>query len=312
MDLNQIDIKMDYRKIIRSRELRIWLLTFLNWVPDRVMLKWQYWLQTGRRLNLKHPTRYTEKLQLYKLKYHNPDMLRCTDKYEVRAYIREKGFEEYLIPLIGVYDRVEEVDFGKLPKRFVAKTTDGGGGNQVYVCLDKSTVSEEMFKRLLQSWMSARKVKKQVGREWAYENGFPRRILIEELLEGETEKGLCDYKFFCFQGHISYIYGISDRHLGQSAQFGIYDRDFHKLEVIRNDERPQEGALPKPSNFDKMVDIAEKLSRDFPHVRVDMYNISGRIYLGELTFYDGSGYMSFTPDSFDEELGRNFDVSKFV
>lgn len=300
---------MNYRSIIKSRELRVKILTFLCWIPDSIMLRLQYWLQTGRRLNLKNPKRFTEKLQLYKMKYRNPDMLRCTDKYEVRKYIEEKGFGEYLIPLIGVYDSVEEIDYSKLPNKFVAKTTDGGGGNQVLICKDKHTLSEEVFKERLKGWMSARKVKKQVGREWAYENRYLRKIIIEELI-GNGNEDLIDYKFFCFDGKLSYIYGLSDRNMGKSVQLGVYDPNFNKLDVSRNDERPQYIPLPKPLNFDMMIKIAEGLSKDFPHVRVDLYNIDGRIYFGELTFYDGSGYMTFTPDSFDEELGRDFDIAK--
>lgn len=304
---------MNYRNIIKSRDLRVKLLTFLSWIPDNIMLRLQYWLQTGRRLNLKNPKRFTEKLQLYKMKYRNPDMLRCTDKYEVRKYIEEKGLGEYLIPLIGVYNSDEEIDYSKLPNTFVAKTTDGGGGNQVLICKDKATLSEEVFYIRLKGWLSARKVKKHVGREWAYENDFPRRIIIEELIGADNvKKDLSDYKFFCFNGKVSYIYGISDRKVGVSAQLGIYDRDFKKLDVSRNDERPQDIPLLKPLNFDKMISIAECLSKDFPHVRVDLYNIAGKIYFGELTFYDGSGYMTFTPDSFDFDLGKCFDITNFV
>ena len=299
---------MNYRNIIRSRKLRIKILTFLGWIPDSIMLRLQYWLQTGRKLNLKAPLRFTEKLQVYKMKYRNLEMLRCTDKYEVRKYIEDKGFGEYLIPLIGIYDNVEEIDYAKLPNQFVAKSTDGGGGNQVFICKDKYSFLEKDFKARLKSWMSVRKAKKQVGREWAYENNYPRRIIIEELI-GSSNEDLKDYKFFCFNGRVSYIYGISDRHIGESVQLGIYDNKFNKLNVSRNDERPQEVPLPKPLNFDKMIAVAEGLSKDFPHVRVDLYNISGSIYFGELTFYDGSGYMSFNPDSFDEEMGRDFDIA---
>lgn len=299
---------MNYRNIIRSRKLRIKILTFLGWIPDSIMLRLQYWLQTGRKLNLKAPLRFTEKLQVYKMKYRNLEMLRCTDKYEVRKYIEDKGFGEYLIPLIGIYDNVEEIDYAKLPNQFVAKSTDGGGGNQVFICKDKYSFLEKDFKARLKSWMSVRKAKKQVGREWAYENNYPRRIIIEELI-GSSNEDLKDYKFFCFNGRVSYIYGISDRHIGESVQLGIYDSKFNKLNVSRNDERPQEVPLPKPLNFDKMIAVAEGLSKDFPHVRVDLYNISGSIYFGELTFYDGSGYMSFNPDSFDEEMGRDFDIA---
>jgi acid phosphatase class B len=110
---------------------------------------------------------------------------------------------------------------------------------------------------------------------------------------------------------VEYVYGISDRRLGVSAQFGIYDKNFNKLNVDRLDERHQDDALPKPKNYDKMVEIAEKLSGTFPEVRADLYNINGTIYFGELTFYDGSGYMRFSPDSFDFEMGQKFDISTF-
>lgn len=303
---------MNYKNIIKSRELRVKILTFLNWIPDSLMLKIQYRLQTGRKLHLKCPKRFTEKLQLYKLKYRNPDMLRCTDKYEVRQYIQEKGLGEYLIPLIGIYDKVSNIDFDVLPNRFVAKTTDGGGGNQVLICTDKNLLPEIKFRETLNRWMRTKKTKKQAGREWAYENGFPRRIIIEELIGADKSTTLCDYKFFCFSGKVSYIYGLSDRKLGESVQLGIYDHDFNKLEVSRNDERIQKEALQKPPKFDEMKKIAEMLSKDFPHVRVDLYNIDGQIYFGELTFYDGSGYMSFTPDSFDEDMGNKFDITLFA
>lgn len=302
---------MNYKNFIKSRRLRVLMLTFFSWVPDSIMLRIQYRMQTGRKLNLKNPKRFTEKLQLYKMKYRNPDMLRCTDKYEVRKYIEEKGFGEYLIPLIGVYNSVGEIDFSKLPNKFVAKTTDGGGGNQVLICKNKHTLSKEVFKEQLKGWMSARKVKKHVGREWAYENDYPRRIIIEDLI-GSNETDLIDYKFFCFHGKVSYIYGLSDRNMGQSVRLGVYNKEFRKLNVSRNDERPQDIPLTKPLNFEKMISIAESLSKKFPHVRVDLYNIAGNIYFGELTFYDGSGYMTYTPDSFDEDLGDNFDISSFA
>lgn len=303
---------MNYRNIIKSRELRVRILTYLAWIPDSLMLRLQYWMQTGRKLNLKTPVRYTEKLQLYKLKYRNPNMLRCTDKYEVRGYIEEKGYGEYLIPLVGVYNSVAEIDFDALPNQFVAKTTDGGGGNQVLVCRDKCALGKEVFMERLGGWMAARKVTKTAGREWAYENGFPRRIIIEKLIGApEGVKDLIDYKFFCFNGKTSYIYGLSERYMGESVQLGVYDRNFVKLNVSRNDERPQENPLPKPLNFESMLAVAEELSKEFPHVRVDLYNVEGKIYFGELTFYDGSGYMTFNPDTFDEEMGRDFDVSNF-
>lgn len=135
-------------------------------------------------------------------------------------------------------------------------------------------------------------------------------MVINNIIE--VVDGLNDYKFFCFNGKVEYIYGLSDRNLGQSVQLGVYNRKFEKLDVSRNDERPQDKPLSKPLNFDKMISFAESLSKDFPHVRVDLYNIAGNIYFGELTFYDGSGYMTFNPDSFDEEMGMKFDINSFV
>ena len=303
---------MNYKNFIKSRRLRVLMLTFFSWVPDSIMLRIQYRMQTGRKLNLKNPKRFTEKLQLYKMKYRNPVMLRCTDKYEVRKYIEEKGFGEYLIPLIGVYSTVEEIDYAKLPNSFVAKSTDGSGGNQVLICKNKETLSENNFREQLYEWMHARKVKKQAGREWAYENDYPRRIIIEELLFPEDSKlGLLEYKFLCFNGKVSFVEGLSERVLGKSVLLGFYDKNFNKLNVKRTDVKTQEKPLQKPINYDVMLKIAECLSKDFPHLRVDTYNINGKIYIGELTFYDASGYRVFNPDSFDYELGRDFDISSF-
>lgn len=294
---------MNYRNLIKSRELRVKLLTFLNWIPDGIMLRLQYWLQTGRRLNLKSPKRFTEKLQLYKMQYRNPDMLRCTDKYEVRKYIEEKGFGEYLIPLIGVYDTIDAIDFAKLPNKFVAKTTDGGGGNQVFICKDKNTLSEVAFRERLSAWMDARKVKKQAGREWAYENDYPRRIIIEKFIEDNVGGDLCDYKFFCFDGEPHFCQLIQDRSTNETIDF--YDMEWQHL--------PFRGLNPlcgsatniasKPGGFEKMKKIARRLSDGFPFVRVDLYSVQGRVYFGELTFYPASGYGHFTPDCWDEKLG---------
>lgn len=302
---------MDYKKILKSRKARIFILSLLNWIPNNLMVRIQYRIKTGRKLNLKNPKRYSEKLQIYKLKYRNLDMLRCTDKYEVRKYIEEKGYGQYLIPLIGVYDQVDDIDFAMLPHNFVAKTTDGGGGSQVFICYNKGLISETDLKNRLNGWMSTYKSGKHFAREWAYENGYPRRIIIETMI-GKEGEDLIDYKFFCFDGEVKYIYGISDRNLGRNVSLGIYDSEFNKLNVYRCDERIQEFSLPKPKNFETMKSIATELSKDFPHVRVDLYNVDGRIYFGELTFYDGSGYITFNPDSFDEEMGRCFDIKSFT
>lgn len=310
-------MKFNYKKIIKSRSLRIKILSLLAWVPDIVMIPLQYRIHTGRKCNLKHPKRFTEKLQIYKLTYRNSLMLRCTDKFEVRKVIKELGYAHLLIPLVGVYDNVESLDFEVLPKSFVIKTTDGGGGNRVFICKDKDSLDKEEFIAMLHMWMKGTKGK-PAGREWAYENKYPRRIIVEALISefnerrndenihNEQDLGLIDYKFFCFNGKVGFIYVISKRKIGIGGDLGIYTRDWTKLNVIREDEFPAPYVLPRPENFNEMVKIAEDIAQNFPHVRVDLYNVNSKVYFGELTFYDGSGYMKFKPDSFDIEAGTMF------
>lgn len=303
---------MNYRSIIKSRDLRIKILSYLGWVPDGIMLRLQYWLQTGRKLNLKNPRRFTEKLQFYKIKYRNPDMLRCTDKYEVRNYIKERGMDEYLIPLIGIFDTVKEIDFNALPRQFVAKTTDGGGGNQVLVCKDKGKLLEADFYERLNGWMSMPQKSKPSGREWAYENHFPRKILIEQLIGGEEMTDLPDYKFYCFDGRPHYCQLIQNRSKEETIDF--YDMQWNHMPFYGLNPTAKSSAnlAVKPQQFEKMKQIAEKLSKDYPFVRVDLYCVNQSTFFGELTFYPASGYGYFTPDEWDFYLGDLFHLENLA
>lgn len=310
---------MDYKKIFKSRELRFKILSLMDWVPDSIMLRLQYWIQTGRKLNLKNPKRFTEKMQVYKMKCRNSDMLRCTDKYEVREYVTEKGLKDILIPLIGIYNNVNEILFENLPNQFVAKTTDGGGGTRVYICKDKDKTSKDKFLGLMDDWMRSPKPKKHFGREWAYENNYPRRILIEELI-GNTpvqnspigggkdcylncnQDSLLDYKIFCFNGEPKLLY-ISDN---EKQELVFLDLEWNVLPFLRRDYHPIEIIPQKPANLEQMIAMARQLAQPFPHVRVDLYNVNGKIYFGELTFYTSSGYINFEPDNVDFILGKYF------
>lgn len=297
---------MDYKKIIKSRETRLRILRTLDFIPDKTMIKMQYFIKTGRRLNLKNPQRYTEKLQWYKLYYRDPLMQQCADKYDVREYVRSKGLGYILNECYGVYERVEDIDFDSLPDQFVLKDTLGGGGNSIIICKDKATFDFENAKKQMQKWLSIDSNKKNEGREWVYQ-GRKHRIIIEKYIESNpSEGGLVDYKFFCFNGEPKYLYVIADRILGQIAGLGIFDVNFELLSVIRTDERPLERNIEKPKNFDEMIDIVKIISKDFPHVRVDLYNQDGNIIFGENTFFDGSGYHKYEPDEFDYELGSYF------
>lgn len=296
---------MNYKKIIKSQQLRFRIMRLLQWVPDCIMIRLQYRVKLGFWPNLKHPERYTEKLQLYKMKYRNPIMHQCVDKYEVRKYVESKGLGHILNELYGVYDSSDEIDFSKLPDKFVVKTTTGGGGQNVIVVTDKAKCNIVELKGKLALWENANNLGALAGREWAYKDCKPR-IIIEKFLINNEKGHLVDYKFFCFNGEPKFLYVVADRDPGNYAYIGIYDIKFQKLPVYRCDELRPDYVVPKPLNYEEMIEIARKLSVDFPHVRVDFYNIDGKIYFGELTFYDGSGYFHYDPDSFDFEMGRCF------
>lgn len=298
---------MDYKKIIRSRNVRLTILKALRFIPDKAMLQMQYLIKTGRRLNLKDPKRYTEKLQWYKLYYKNPLMIQCVDKYDVRAYVESKGLGYILNECYGVYDSVEEIDFSKLPKQFVLKDTLGGGGNSVILVKDKDTIDLETVKMQLHKWVNEDYRAKSGGREWPYYSGKKHRIIIEKYIPAnEKDGGLIDFKFFCFNGIVEYLYVVADRKLGQPSGFGIFDKDFNRLIYRRVDEKPLERQISKPGNYQELIAVAQKLAADFPHARIDFYNQNETLLLGEITFYDGSGYMKFDPDGFDFEMGEKF------
>lgn len=297
---------MDYKKLIKSRSVRLAILKGLRFVPDRPMIKLQYRIKTGRRLDLKNPRRFTEKLQWYKLFYKDPAMVQCVDKYDVRAYVERKGLGHILNECYGVYDRVEDIDFQKLPRQFVLKDTLGSGGNSVIVVTDQSAMDLDGVKAQLRKWVGENNRAKSGGREWPYYSGKKHRILAERLIAAEAQGGPVEFKFLCFQGKAEYLYVLADRDLGNKASLGIFDKDYHRLPGRRMDEAPLECSIPKPKNFDSMREMAQKLAEDFPHARIDFYNENGQIVFGEITFFDGSGYMKFEPDELDFDMGGKF------
>jgi hypothetical protein len=292
---------MKYKKIITSRRSRLIILKFLDFIPDRFMIYIQYYISTGRVLNLKNPRRFTEKLQWYKLYYRNKLMTKCADKYMVREYVISKGLKDILIRLYGVYDKADQINFKDLPNSFILKTTNGSHTN--ISCIDKPNLNIKNVKNNLNKWIEEWAGK--VGREWAYYDINPK-IICEKLLVSNDTYGLDDYKFFCFDGEPYCLYVLVDRESESGLRLGIYDLKFNKLKYKRSDIEPIEDHIEKPKNFEKMVEISRILSKDFPHVRVDLYNIDGKIYFGELTFYDGSGYKGFEKDEFDYLLGNKF------
>ena len=297
---------MDYKKIIKNQNIRFKILKFLNFIPDKTMVKLQYRIKTGRKLNLKNPQRYTEKLQWYKLNYRNPLMTKCADKYTVREYIESKGLGHILNELYGVYDNVNEIDFDKLPNKFVLKTTNDSDTN--IFCKDKANSDLEEIKKKMNKKIKER-TQIPLAREWAYNNS-KRRIICEKLLEDKDTKdnSINDYKFLCFNGKPEFIVYDVDRYLGHKRNF--YDTTWKYLNI--SSDCPNFGDIvERPEKLEEMLEIAKILSENFPAVRVDLYCVQNKIYFGELTFYPWSGYVKFEPDKFDFVLGEKFNLTSY-
>ena len=298
---------MDYKKIIKSRKTRLKILELLGFIPDKYMIQFQYRVKTGRRLNLKHPQRYTEKIQWYKINYRNNLMIKCVDKYDVREYVKSKGVEEILLPCYGVYDSFEDIDWDRLPNQFVMKDTLGGGGVSIEIVKDKNKEDRNKLRKIGNNWTEKKAHIRNGGREWPYYSGKKHRIIIEKFIDADsTQGGLIDYKFLCFNGKAELLYILSDRITGKGAECGFFDLNFNQLCVSESDEPPLKRKIKKPDNYKKMVQIAEILAADFPCARIDLYNQNGQIIFGEITFFDSSGYMIFDPDDFDFKLGEKF------
>ena len=297
---------MDYKKWLKSETVRYAILDFLSFVPDRLMVQLQYKIKLGRKLNLSNPLRYSEKLQWYKLYYRNQLMPECADKASVRDYVKSKGLEEILNESYGTYSSLDEIHWDELPNHFVLKDTLGGGGRSMIFVYDKTKIHFDDIKDKLNSWLNISPNKKNFGREWLYENR-KHRIIAEKILINSSSDDLPDYKFFCFDGKVFCSYMMQNYTLHhEDGVLGFLDKDFHLLKAHRADFKPMIEQPVMPQNYDKMVKIAETLSQGFPHVRIDLYNLQGKIIFGEMTFFNASGYTQFEPDEFDYELGEQF------
>lgn len=291
-----------YKIIIKDKSVRLKILKMLSFIPDRVMISIQYRIKTGRHLHLYNPQRYTEKLQWYKLNYRKKIMTTCSDKYSVRQFVKKRGLSEQLNQLYAVFDSPDDIDFDLLPNSFAMKMTVGSGMN--YFITDKSKIDVGKLRIIAKEWFRADSC--SYGREWCY-YGIKPRIIFEELLPMNEHDDLPDYKFFCFNGEPYCLYTMIDYTKNhENGRLGFFDMNFKLLPYYRKDFKPIREQIRKPKNFEKMVEYARILSKNFPHVRVDFYNIEGKIVFGELTFYNASGYTVFEPDEFDYIMGEKF------
>lgn len=287
-----------WRYLLRDRNLLcLAIITRVPWLfPDKLYLKMLFRLRMGYPLNVDTPQTYTEKLQWLKLYDRRPEYTHMVDKYEVKKYVANLIGEQYIIPTIGVWDRIEDIDFDSLPNQFVLKTTHGGGNTGVVICKNKETFDIYACKNKLRK--SLRKDIYKDYREWPYKNVKPRIIAEQFMTDSNGE--LNDIKFFCFDGVPKAMLIATDRNT--NVHFDYYDMDFNHFPFEQggpNATKP----ICKPLNMDVMKSLAEKLSQNIPHVRVDFYNVDGKIYFGELTFFDSSGFAQFNPEEWDYIFG---------
>lgn len=269
-----------------------------GWMKDETFLKREYSYNFGRELNLENPTTYTEKLQWLKLYDHRPEYTVMVDKYAVKDYVTKKIGAEYVIPLLGVWDRVEDIDFDALPEQFVLKTTHDSGA--LVICKDKSTLDIPAARQRLGKFLKRRYY--DYNREWPYKHVRPR-IIAEEYMEDTRQGELRDYKFFTFGGEPKVLYIAQGRGRGEPTVADFFDMEFNHLPfTIDHDMAP---VLPeKPACFEEMKRLAAILSEGTPQLRVDFYEVDGKIFFGEMTFFHCSGMAPFHPESWDQTFGE--------
>ena len=260
-------------------------------------LEKEYKFNLGKELNIEDPKLYTEKLQWLKLYDHRPEYTTMVDKYAVKQYVADRIGEEYVIPLLGVWERVEDIDFASLPSKFVLKTTHDSGG--LVICKDKSNLDIKAAKKKLRYFLKRKYY--DYNREWPYKNVKPR-IIAEAYMEDSTYKELRDYKFFTFGGVPKVLYIAQGRGKGEPTVADFFDMNFNHL-PFKIDHDMASIPPEKPKNFELMQKLAAKLSQGTPQLRVDFYEVEGKVYFGEMTFFHCSGFAPFHPEEWDQTFG---------
>lgn len=290
-------------KIKSLFSIRKWIKLYLSKknshkLSDKKFLKLEYYACMGERLNLENPETYNEKLQWLKLYDRKAEYTTMVDKYSVKEYVADKIGEEYIIPTLGVWDAFDEINFDSLPNQFVLKCTHDSGG--LVICKNKSGFDIQKAKEKIEK--SLKRDYFYVHREWPYKN-VKKRIIAEKYMEDAETSELRDYKFFTFDGKVKALFIATDRQNEvEETKFDFFDEEYNHLD-IRNGH-PNATRIPqKPQNFELMKELAQKLSEGIPHVRVDFYEVNGKVYFGELTFTHWSGLVAFEPKKWDYTFG---------
>lgn len=298
-----------YKKIlnvIKQPSLILLKLDKMNLIrlSDKKFIEYRFLSEMGYKLNLKNPKTFNEKLQWLKLHDRNPEYTKMVDKYEVREYIKEKIGEEYLIPLIGVYDKFDDIDFDKLPNQFVIKCNHDSGG--LIICKDKNRLDIETARKKINRSLKTNYY--YSGREWPYKNVKPR-IIIEKYMEDSNKSDLIDYKLFCFNGIPKIVLVCSERFSSSNMCETWFDMNWKLIDMTKSGHRV-DSTISKPKQLKKMVELSKKLSKNIPFIRVDWYEIGDKLYFGELTFYPASGFEKFEPKEWNKKIGDMLSIDK--
>lgn len=278
-----------------------------HFIPDKLYLKLKFRLREGYWMDFENPHTLNEKLQWLKLHNRQDKYTLYSDKYEVKKYIREVLGEGYVIPTIGIWDNPEEIDFSKLPEKFVLKPTHNSSVGRC-ICTDKSKLDIRKAISVLKKALAQNYY--YVWREWPYKNIKPR-IIGEEFVQNADGSPIVDYKFYCFGGSPQYfMYSVGEaHHCVRNCKFDMkgnnIDYLFKKQRTLSDDE------ISLPKNLDEMVAIVEKLCVGYPHIRIDLYNVDGHIYFGEMTFYTGDGFINIENNEFSQKLADLIDITPY-
>ena len=301
MDMSKLLTAINLFKNNRTLFLGTLLRRFSWLFTDKQYVKLSYKFSLGKPLNLKDPQTFNEKLNWLKLYDHNPLYTTLVDKYAVKQWVANKIGEQYIIPTLGVWDRPEDIEWDKLPKQFVLKTTHGGGGDGIVICKDKDTFDKEKAIAKLKVAMKTDPYKRL--REWPYKN-VPHRIIAEQYMEDTKTKELRDYKFFGFDGVCKALFIATERQkAGEEVKFDYFDEQFRHLDLVQH--HPMSGQeIAKPECFEEMKRLTEKITKGMPEARVDFYEVNGKAYFGEITFFHHGGVTPFHPESWDKTWGE--------
>ncbi len=279
-----------------------------NYMSDKKYLKRKFYAQNKVKLNLDNPLTFNDKLNWLKLYDRNDEYIKMVNKYTAKQWISDRIGDKYIIPTIGVWEKVSDINFDELPQQFVIKCTHASGAN--IICTNKSKLDIRKLKKKLNKWM--RKNWFWYGREWPYLN-CKHQIIVEKFMVDDNDNtgdsATTDYKFFCFNGEPKVMYISKDKSHDPRTDF--FDMNFNHLPIVIKD--PNSDKLPeKPDQFEEMIELSKKLSVGFRHIRIDFYVFNSKIYVGELTFYHCSGFSIIKPYEWNVKMGEWISIKNDV